>query len=347
MPANRIRTILIEDSAFMRKVIGDIIRTDEAIELVGIANNGKQGSELAMEQKPDVIITDMVMPEYDGLYVVNSVMEKSPKPIILLSSLDKTDSRIFDALQQGAFDFIDKPTDLGRVEIKDYRLLELIKEASRSDITVLKAKQLAKKNSHAHSFDHKPLNYEIIVVGASTGGPGAVEWLVNNLPSNLNIPVVIVQHMPTRFLETFAIRLNEHSPLPVKLASRGEKVIGGYIYLAPGETNLRIEHNIIDGTPIFTSTSKKYVEFNYPSIDCLFESVADVYGKSCLGVVLTGMGRDGTVGLSRIKEQGGFTIAQDEDSSVVYGMPKSAFEAGAVRQVVNLKQMPGFIVSSL
>lgn len=346
MPANKIRTILIDDSAFMRKVISDIIRTDDSIELVGIANDGRQGSEMAMEQKPDVIITDMVMPDFDGLYVVNSVMEKLPVPIILLSSLEKTDSRIFDALQQGAFDFIDKPTDLDKVRIKDYRLLELIKEASRTDITLLKAKQLAKKNSNAHSFDAK-LNYEIIAIGASTGGPGAVEWIVNNLPSNLTIPVVIVQHMPTRFLETFTTRLNEQSPLPVRLANRGEKLRGGIIYVAPGESNLRIEHNVLNGDPIFTSTQKKYLEFNYPSIDCLFESVAEIFGKKSLGVVLTGMGKDGTLGLTKIKENGGFTIAQDEDSSVVYGMPKAAYEAGVVKQVVSLKQIPGFIVSSL
>src|SRR4051812_42134246 len=117
MPSSRIRTVLIDDSAFMRKVIGDIIRTDESIELVGIANDGKRGSEMAMELKPDVVITDMVMPDYDGLYVVNSVMEKLPVPIILLSSLEKTDSRIFDALQHGAFEFIDKPTDLDEVRI--------------------------------------------------------------------------------------------------------------------------------------------------------------------------------------------------------------------------------------
>jgi two-component system chemotaxis response regulator CheB len=298
------------------------------------------------ELKPDVVITDMVMPDYDGLYVVNSVMEKMPVPVILLSSLEKTDSRIFDAIQLGAFEFIDKPTDLAEVLNRDYRLLALIKEASRTDITLLKAKQLAQRNSHHHSFDHT-LNYEIIVIGASTGGPGAVESIINNLPSNLKIPVVIVQHMPPRFLETFAQRLHEQSKLPVRLARKGESVKGGIIYIAPGETNLRIESNLVTGAPMFTFTEKKYTEFNYPSVDCLFESAADTYGKSSIAVILTGMGRDGAVGLSKIKQKGGFTIAQDEESSVVYGMPKAAQESGAVRQVVSLKEIPGFIVSCL
>ncbi len=346
MPTNRIRTVLIDDSAFMRKVIGDIIRTDESIELVGIANDGKRGSEMALELNPDVLITDMVMPDYDGLYVVNSVIEKLAVPIILLSSLEKTDSRIFDALQQGAFEFIDKPTNLDEVHIRDYRLLELIKEASRADISLLKARQLAQKNSHDHSFDHA-LNYEIIVIGASTGGPGAVESIINNLPTNLKIPVVVVQHMPPRFLETFAQRLHEQSKLPVHLACKGESLKGGTIYIAPGEANLRIETNIATNAPMFTLTEKKYVEFNYPSVDCLFESVALTYGKTSIAVILTGMGRDGVVGLTKIKEKGGFTIAQDEDSSVVYGMPKAAKESGAVRRVVSLKEIPGFIVSCL
>jgi two-component system chemotaxis response regulator CheB len=346
MPSHRIRTVLIDDSAFMRKVIGDIIRTDETIELVGIANDGMRGSEMVMELKPDVVITDMVMPDYDGLFVVNSVMEKQPVPIILLSSLEKTDSRIFDALQHGAFEFIDKPTDLDEVRIRDYRLLALIKEASHTDISLLKAKQLARRNSHHHSFDHT-LNYEIIVIGASTGGPGAVESIINNLPGNLKIPVVVVQHMPPRFLETFAQRLHEQSKLPVHLARKGESIKGGTIYIAPGEANLRIENNLVTNAPMFTFTEKKYTEFNYPSVDCLFESVADTYGKSSIAVILTGMGKDGALGLTKIKEKGGYTIAQDEESSVVYGMPKAAKESGAVKQIVSLKEIPGFIVSCL
>jgi two-component system, chemotaxis family, protein-glutamate methylesterase/glutaminase len=346
MPSNRIRAILIDDSAFMRKVISDIINSDDSIELVGVAHNGQQGCKMAFELKPDVVITDMVMPDYDGVYVVNEVMDKKPVPIILLSSLEKTDSRIFDALEHGAFEFIDKPSNLDNVRIRDYRLLDLIKEASRTDITLLKAKQLAKKNSNNHSFA-EVLNYEIVAIGASTGGPGAVEHIINNLPRNLRIPVVVVQHMPQRFLETFTQRLNEHSPLPVRLARKGEPVKGGTVYVAPGEANMRIETSLVTNAPMFTFTEKKYQEFNYPSVDCLFESVAATYGKNCIGVILTGMGKDGMMGLSKIKASGGFTIAQDEDSSVVYGMPKAAFEAGAVKQVVSIKQIPGYIVSCL
>ena len=342
---SKIRTLLIDDSAFMRKVISDIILSDESIELVGMANNGKQGLQMTDELKPDVIITDMVMPDYDGLYVVTSVMEKNPLPIILLSSLEKTDSRIFDALEHGAFEFIDKPTDLNREKISEYGLINLIKQASQTDITLLKAKQLSKKNDHVHIFGEAI--YKIIVIGASTGGPSAVEYVLNNLPKNLQLPVIVVQHMPQRFLETFTERLKEQIPLPIKLAHKGESLKGGVVYVAPGESNLRIEQSVVTGHPMFTFTDKKYSEFNYPSIDCLFESVAETYKNASIAVILTGMGKDGTMGLQKIKNKGGYTIAQDEDSSVVYGMPKAAYESGAVQQVVSLKQIPGFIVSCL
>lgn len=344
--SSRIRTVLIDDSAFMRKLIRDIIGSDDSIELVGIANNGQQGTQLAIELQPDVVITDMVMPDYDGVYVVSSLMEKQPVPIILLSSLEKTDNRIFDALKQGAFEFIDKPTDFQRDRIGNYRLIDLIKEASRTDVSALKAKQQANRNNFQHSFGDA-LNYDVLVIGASTGGPGAVETIITNLPCNLKIPVIVAQHMPTRFLESFTQRLNEASQLPVKLASKGETLHGGVVYVAPGETNTKVDINVLTKKPMINFTQKKFQEFNYPSIDCLFESVAETYGKNCIGVILTGMGKDGAVGLKKIREQGGYTIAQDEESSVVYGMPKVAYETGAVQQVLTLKHIPGFIVSCL
>lgn len=344
MPST-IRTVLIDDSAFMRKVISDILLADDAIELAGVANNGQQGLQMVEDLKPHVIVTDMVMPDYNGLYVVTSVMEKNPLPIILLSSLEKTDSRIFDALELGAFEFIDKPNQVNRENLHEYGLINLIKQAAQTDIALLKAQRLSKKNNNTHNFEQAL--YQIVVIGASTGGPGAVEYVLGNLPGNLQIPVVVAQHMPHRFIETFTERLKGQIHLPIKIARKGETLKGGMIYVAPGESNLRIEKNVITGKPMFTFTEKKYAEFNYPSIDCLFESVAETYMNAGIGIILTGMGKDGTLGLQKIKEKGGYTIAQDEGSSVVYGMPKAAYESGAVLQVVNLKQIPGFIVSCL
>lgn len=346
MSAQRIKTLLIDDSAFMRKIIGDIITTDASVDLVGIATNGKEGFEMARSLNPDVIVTDMVMPEFDGMYVVQQVMENKPLPIILLSSLEKTNPRIFDALQSGAFEFIDKPQDLAQSAIKNYKLIDLIKEASRADMAVLRSKTKRNKNVSTHTFSDN-LNYDIITIGASTGGPGAIESIIMNLPANLTIPVVIAQHMPARFLETFTERLNTNSAIPVRLARKGETLQGGKIYIAPGENNLRVELNIATGQPMFNYTNLQYTEFNFPSVDCLFESVARVYGKRTIAVILTGMGRDGAKGLLQIKQSGGITIAQDEVSSVVYGMPKAAIEDGAAAHSVDLKDIPGFIISCL
>lgn len=342
---NRIRTLLIDDSAFMRKVIGDIITSDADIDLVGTAADGKEGRDMFLELKPDVVITDMVMPEYDGMYVVRAVMENRPVPVILLSSLEKTSQRIFDALQGGAFEFIDKPSDLDLASIKNYRLLDLIKEASKTDVSLLVDRQQTSLNVGSHTFSEQ-LHYEIIVIGASTGGPGAIEFIINNLPKNLKVPVVIAQHMPARFLETFADRLNDHSELSIRIARKSDVLQGGTIYIAPGEHNIRLERNL-DGLPVIGFTTKKYEEFNYPSVNCLFESVAEVYGNKSIGVILTGMGKDGMNGLKKIFQQGGFTIAQDEESSIVYGMPKAAVDSGAVKQTVPLKEIAGFIISCL
>jgi two-component system chemotaxis response regulator CheB len=346
--APRIRTLLIDDSSFMRKVIGDIISADENVELIGSASNGKEGVQLVQELRPDVVVTDMIMPEYDGLFVVRQVMEYYPTPVILLSSLDKGNHRIFEALEGGAFEFIDKPTELGSVSIKDYRLLNLIKHAAVTDISLLKAKQLARGQIRIPT----PIltgkgSHEIIVIGASTGGPGAVESIVMSFPPNLSVPVVIAQHMPARFLETFAQRLSTQSPLPVKMAFKGQPLSKGVIYLASGDSNTRIERSPMGGCPIFTFTHHIYDEFNSPSINCLFESAVDVYGSNVMGIILTGMGKDGMRGLKKIHDNGGFTIAQDEDSCVVYGMPKAAFEYGAVKQVTALKDIPNCIIKNL
>jgi two-component system chemotaxis response regulator CheB len=345
MNKKRIRTLLIEDSAFMRKVIADILCSDQNIELIGTAVNGKDGTDLAIKEKPDVIVTDMVMPDYDGLYVVRSIMEVQPTAVIVLSSLDKSNSRIFDALKFGAFDFIDKPTELNIKSLADYPLVELVKHAAKTDISLLKSKE-EKIEKKAHSFN-KGLKYEIIVIGSSTGGPGALESIIMKLPTNLSVPVVIAQHMPARFLETFTQRLNENSPLHVKLATKGEQIQAGKIYIAPGDINLCVGQSPIDQKPIFMFTQKSFDEFNNPSVNCLFESVAEVYGKKSIGVILTGMGRDGSRGLRKIHEAGGSCIAQDEESSVVFGMPKAAVEENAATEVVSLSEMTRHILNKL
>jgi two-component system, chemotaxis family, protein-glutamate methylesterase/glutaminase len=342
MPNPMIRALLIEDSGFMRILLSDLLRRDGNIEVVATATNGFEGVEKVKSLKPDVVITDMVMPQFDGLYVVQQLMKEMPLPIILLSSLDRTDPKIFDALKEGAFDFIDKPQE-NEVSQGYLPLTTMIREASLTDY--LKLRQRTKgRNTFVHTFEPR-LNYDIISIGASTGGPSAVELIVNNLPANLSIPIVIAQHMPERFIESFALRLAETTRLNVSVARDGEPLLQHHIYLAPGTANMRVE--LSGSSPTVKYVYDHYKEFNSPSIDCLFESVADLYGRRSVGVILTGMGRDGAVGLRKIKGAGGLTIAQDEFSSVVFGMPKIAFESGAACHQIALSEIPNFIISAL
>ena len=331
----------------MRILVSDILRGDPQIELAATARNGKEGFEKTKAMQPDVVITDMVMPEYDGLYAVKQIMKEVPTPIILLSSLEKTNPQIFDALGAGAMDFVDKPR---RNDSKGFRLSaallrKLVKSAAMIDANTLIAES-TKTNASQHSFSGE-LNYDVIVIGASTGGPGAVELIVKNLPGNLSIPVVIAQHMPERFLLSFAERLNSYTPLRVKMAQAGDRPQGGVVYVAPGKKNLMIVRDTKRGGVNFGFTRRKFREFNEPSVDCLFSSAATVFGDKVIGVLLSGMGRDGAVGMADILNAGGYTVAQDEASSVVFGMPKHARATGVVKQVVSLKDLPGFLVSCL
>ncbi|WPP53119.1 chemotaxis-specific protein-glutamate methyltransferase CheB [Catalinimonas niigatensis] len=345
MTSQKIKTVLIEDSGLMRILLSDILRSDPNIKLLSTAMNGKEGVEKVKQLKPDVVITDMVMPQFDGLHVVKQLMQHHQVPIILLSSLEKRDPKIFDALSAGAFEFINKEQVVALAKEGHFPLNELVKTASESKGSSLNSGKV-RKNTNAHSFA-KELPYQIIAIGASTGGPAAIETIIKQLPANLMIPVVIVQHMTEQFLPSFAQRLNKLSPLHIKLAERNETLEGGTIYIAPGHTNMKVVKNAITTKPIITFTSKTFKEFNFPSADCLLSSVAEVYRSKAIGVILTGMGKDGTEGLQEICRHGGYTIVQDESSSVVFGMPKSAIEAGAVKQVVKLHEIGGFLMSCL
>jgi two-component system, chemotaxis family, protein-glutamate methylesterase/glutaminase len=342
MANSKIRVLLIDDSGFMRIILSDLLRKDGSIEVVATATNGYEGVEKVKALKPDVVITDMIMPMYDGLYVVQQLMKFMSLPIILLSSLDRMDSRIFDALSEGAFDFLDKPHEHEIAEGYP-ALTSIVREASKTD-NIRIQRTLKERNTFVHPFQ-KSLYYDIIVIGASTGGPGAVELIINNLPSNLAVPVVIAQHMPQRFIESFAARLEDKTGLPVSVLRDGEPLQNHHIYLAPGQANIRIEKT--DAVSCAKYVYDDYPEFNHPSIDCLFESVAEAYGDRAIGIILTGMGKDGTKGMTRMKAAGGLTIAQDPASCVVYGMPRVAYESQAATYQIPLSEIANFIINTL
>jgi len=341
---SKIRVLLIEDSSLMRIVLSQQLRLFDTIELVSTAKNAAEGIEKALNLELDVIVCDCVMPDHDAAYVVEQVMKERPTPIVLLSSLDKNDPLVFDALNKGAIDFVEKPADFENGNSLEF-LKNKIHEAALCNLSSVQGK-LYRKNTFEHTFTSQ-LRYDVVLIGASTGGPSALEALIERLPKNFPVPIVIAQHMPARFLETFSQRLNNISAIPVKLAHSGQQLEPNVIYLLPGVNNTVLQLNPLMGRVIFKSSEKKYKEFNNPSVDALFSSGAKVYKEKVLSVILTGMGRDGTCGMEEIKNNNGYTIAQDEESCVVFGMPKSVIQQGVADVVIPLKEIPAFIVNCL
>jgi len=346
MNNNKISVLIADDSVFMRMLIKDILEEDPDINVVAQAKNGRDALEQCLIFKPNVVLMDMNMGDFDGVYGVKKIMEECPTPIVILSAMGNTDmSPILEALSEGAVDYLNKPaqnnTNLREVGAP---LIQKVKEASQIKLSVILIKKDTLINENPHSFSDD-LNYDIIVIGSSTGGPTAVEQVITKLPGNLAVPVIIAQHMPANFVPSFANRLNGLTPLQVSMARKDDVVEKGKILIAPGSRNIIVkrENNkiVIDFSPL------RFKDFNFPSVNGLMLSVAEVYGKKSIGVILTGMGRDGTDGMVAIKKAGGYTIAQSEDTCVVYGMPKSAVDTGSVNQIVSLKEIGGFLVSCL
>lgn len=330
----------------MRLLLTDLLSKDDELNVVGSAVDGKEAVKLAKELRPDVVLMDMNMGEFDGLYAVEKIMQVHPVPILILSSVGNTNlDPIFDALELGAVDYINKPQKGGsKVREIGVHLVATVKRVARAKP---KATKIEKDglNKLSHTFDSKAL-YHAIVIGASTGGPTAVEKVITSLPANLNVPVLIGQHMPTNFIKSFAARLDFISPLKVVVGKKGMIPKPGMVIIAPGDTNMVLVKDKSDTVKISYS-DEHFKEYNNPSINALMMSAAKVYGSKAIGVLLTGMGKDGVNGLQEIKSSGGMTIAQDEASSVIYGMPKLAYETGAAETVLNIKEIGGYLVNCL
>lgn len=341
-----IRVLLADDSGLMRLLVIDILKSDKDIEVVATASNGKDAFEKTVKYKPDVVVTDINMGEYDGLYGIEKIMESQPTPIVILSAVGNNDFPVIEkGLKLGAVDYVNKPAK-NNTKIKEVEseLIQKIKTACEANIKVKDVVNVTKANNNSHTFTH--LNYDVIVIGSSTGGPGAVENLIKKLPDNMAVPVLIAQHMPSNFVPSFANRLNELSPLNISMARRGDVLKAGSVLIAPGSRNMVVVRTE-DGEVQIDFVSKTFKEFNYPSVDCLMLSVAETYGNRAIGVILTGMGRDGAMGMKAIKESGGYTVAQNKETCVVFGMPKEVIENGDANSVVPISEMGGFLVSCL
>lgn len=323
-----IKLLIVEDSAFMRKIISDVIAQIPGIEVVGIARNGLDALEVIPRMKPDIITLDIEMPKLNGIETLKRIKKKYDIPVIMLSSLSGTDITI-EALDLGAIDFIPKPERLN-VSLEEFkRELEIkIKAIVQEEMP-----GLAKREVRLSKCSQ--LNKEIgaIAIGASTGGPRALNYLISSLPETINIPIFIVQHMPKGFTTSFAERLDREAKIKVVEAKDNMIIERNTVYLAPGDYHMLIEENRI------SLNSKEKIYGVRPAVDYLFESAARKYKERLLGIILTGMGRDGAKGMKAIKEFGGCNIAQSEESCVVYGMPRHAVESGVVDAVLGLEEI--------
>ena len=328
-----IKVLTVEDSTLIRLIINNTIRDMDGVELIGTAENGAVAIEKIKELKPDIVTLDVVMPVMDGLETLKMLRKFSDVPVIMLSGLSDRRTTI-EALENGAQDFLTKPESITRNKEEFKNDLEVrikalngkkIPKKRQTDLIKPKTIQLVKRERKSGQKE-----IDAIVIGASTGGPQMLTELVKTLPEDLAIPIFIVQHMPAGFTASFARRLDAHSDVNVVEAEDGMKIQKGTVYLAPGGLHMVINRNRIQ----LLDTPK--VHSVRPAIDPMFESAIETYGKNILAVILTGMGKDGAEGCVAVKNAGGHVIAQDEESCVVYGMPKSAVETGAVDEVLSI-----------
>jgi len=326
----KIKVLVVDDSMLAREIISKIISSDEQLEVVATAVDPFDARDKLLRFKPDVMICDVEMPKMNGVEFIRRLMPQYPLPVIVVSSVSEA---VFDAMSVGAVDFITKPDIQSVADMEAF-----VRELNGKIHTAAKA------NIEKYNIFEKPemipnRQYDtkkIIAIGASTGGTEALYNVLKDLPPNMP-GIVVVQHIPARFSKMFADRLNIQTKLHVKEAEDGDILSSGMVVIAPGDRHIRIKKNY-DKYRIECIQGEK-VNGHCPSVDVLFESVAREAGKNAIGVILTGMGSDGARGLWQIRKEGARTIGQDERTCVVYGMPKIAYEIGAVEMQLPLNKI--------
>ncbi len=339
----KIRVLVVDDSPFARVVIARKLQTAGDLEVVGMAGNGEEALDRVRELGPDVITMDVEMPGVGGLSAIKLIMAERPTPIVMLSSLtsEGTDTTLL-ALESGAVDFYPKPGMADPVGAAQSALLLQDKIRAAARIAPERLRGPARRIRRLIDSRDKGRGWaRLVVIGSSTGGPRALLELFGGLPAELSAAVVIVQHMPAGFTSSFARRLDDVSPLAVKEASQGDWIRSGQALLAPGGYHLVINSG---GEVALTTTPP--VNGVRPAVDVTMQSAAQTYGADVLGIVLTGMGMDGTVGASAIRARAGRIIAEHESTCVVYGMPRSVIESGNADQVVPLTNIADQLIAA-
>lgn len=365
---NKIKVLIVDDSIFMRKALETLLSGEPDIEIVGMAKNGLEAIEMAEQFKPDIITMDIEMPTMDGITALERIMKSNPTPVIMVSSLTKEGAdATLKALDLGAVDFMTKDSQsFGGTDIekglkdkirkfaKNKSLVKLLTPSSTSNFNSNQSFRIPGAHSHptsvstpfAHSSNvdgskrvviNKTGIKRVVALGTSTGGPQSLQKVIPLLPADLGVPVVVTQHMPPNFTQSLATRLNTLSKVEVVEAQGKEKLEPNVVYIAKGGYHLKFQKV---GASVYTELSTEPSNvFNIPGVDVMVDSIAEIYGKECLGVIMTGMGSDGCKGLKNLKNMGGTIIAQNEPSCIVYGMPRAVVDAGIADEIVPLEEI--------
>ncbi|MEN9846179.1 MAG: hypothetical protein RIS36_1326 [Pseudomonadota bacterium] len=355
----RIRVLVVDDSAVIRKVLSDVIESDPDLEVAGTAANGRLALEQLEALKPDVITLDIEMPEMDGLRTVQEIRKRGYQvPVIMCSSLTAAGaSHTLDALAFGANDYVTKPSShgLNTREVVGEELLRKIKGLASPLAQII-------RSSASRAADNSPKatlgtahtkvietgttpgkHFGVVAIGVSTGGPNALQTLIPLLPATLQVPILLVQHMPPLFTKLLAERLSAQANVPVLEAGDGQEVKAGHVYIAPGGLHMEVKRLL--GRTLIALNEKPPENSCRPAVDVLFRSVAKLYGSDCLAVMLTGMGQDGLSGCHDIKRVGGVIVAQEREGCAVWGMPGAVVDAGLASAVLSLQEIATEIVN--
>jgi len=347
----RIRTLVVDDSFFMRTLISDMLNSDPEIEVIDTAKDGDAALEKTKTLRPDVVTLDYLMPGTNGLSTIKNIMNTRPTPLVMLSAYtEKGALTTLKCLEAGAVGFVSKPSSEVSLDIEKVRdeLIEEVKKASKMDIRKVKS-ILTRERVKLFMEPSTPVQERVIVIGASTGGPQVLELILSELPHNLPASVLVVQHMPAEFTGPLAKRFDQMSEIVIKEAEDGDVIEPGRVYIAPGDFHLTVKREEREGEV------KAVVRLNRgplahglrPSIDVTMKSVSEIYGRNAVGILLTGMGEDGVEGMRAIKGSEGKTIAQDEATSVIFGMPKRAIEEGVVDKILPVFEVSQEIIRLL
>lgn len=345
-----IRVLVTDDSAFMRTALTRMIESDPCLRVNATAQNGLEALEKIQLLQPDVVTLDVEMPGLNGLETLKRIMAECPRPVLMVSSLTQEGAEItLECLANGAFDYVPKQLSYVSLDIIKIRddLVAKVKAAAESGRRPLIRSHLLRPHAltetHPHHLPH--LNAEVVAIGTSTGGPKALQEILPALPADLAVGILVVQHMPPGFTAPFARRLDHLCKVSVCEAAEGNVVQPGVVYIAPAGLHMTAMRRAPGKVTLHLSRSPQDSR-HIPSVDVMMLSVAQAYGSVALGVIMTGMGADGLIGMQAIAHAGGSTLGQDEPSCVVYGMPRACAEAGILQNVVSLARIPEQILQA-